>query len=93
MVEIELIPVSISIVLNIVFIFYLDWIENPVLISVETTDYPVEKIPFPTVTVCQKDNDPNKMQFIEKILNHVRYPCYDDHELVLLLFFSHVSFL
>ncbi len=60
--------------------FVPDWNENPVLISVETTDYPVERIPFPTVTVCQKDNDPNKMQFIEKILNHVQYPCYDDYE-------------
>ena len=54
--------------------------DNPVMIYVDTTDYPVEKIPFPTVTVCQKDNDPNKVQMISKILNHVKFPCYDDEE-------------
>jgi hypothetical protein len=50
------------------------------MILVETTDYPVEKIPFPTVTICQKDNDPNKLILLEKILNHVKYPCYQDYE-------------
>jgi hypothetical protein len=58
----------------------LDWMDNPVMIYVETTDYPVEKIPFPTVTVCQKDNDPNNFQMMAKILNHVKFPCYDDEE-------------
>ena len=50
------------------------------VIYVDTTDYPVEKIPFPTVTVCQKDNDPNKVQMLAKILNHVKFPCFDDEQ-------------
>ena len=58
----------------------LDWTTNPTMILVETTDYPVEKIPFPTVTICQKDNDPNKLILLEKILNHVKYACYQDYE-------------
>ena len=57
--------------------------DNPVMIYVDTTDYPVEKIPFPTVTVCQKDNDPNKVQMLAKILNHVKFPCFDDEQWVI----------
>lgn len=65
---------------NFLLLISTDWIKNPTMIIVETTDYPIEKIPFPTVTVCQKDNDPNKLLFVEKFLNHVRFPCYEDYK-------------
>ena len=35
------------------WLFQTDWTSNPVLISVETTDYPVEDIPFPAITICR----------------------------------------
>jgi hypothetical protein len=57
---------------------YVDWDSNPVLITIDTTDYPVEKIPFPTLTLCRRDNSPNQMQFPARILDHVEYPVFCD---------------
>jgi hypothetical protein len=45
---------------------------------VETTDYPVEKISFPSVTVCWEDNDPNCFEFITKIFDFADFPCFDN---------------
>jgi len=56
----------------------LDWYSNPSIITVETTDYPIEKIPFPTITLCSEDNDPNGAQFITRILDSFEFPCYLD---------------
>jgi hypothetical protein len=42
--------------------FFLEWNENPGIITVETTDYPVENITFPTVTVCRDASEPG-MEF------------------------------
>ena len=55
-----------------------EWSKNPVMIVVDTTDYPVEKIPFPAITICRKDNNPNRIEFISKVLNHIKFPCFDD---------------
>ncbi len=57
---------------------FLDWNTNPVIISVETPDYPIENIPFPTITICRKDNSPNKFILMENILNDVKFPCFLD---------------
>jgi hypothetical protein len=53
-----------------------DWYSNPVTIGIQTTDYPVENIPFPTLTLCRKDNSPNRMQLGARILDHLRFPVY-----------------
>ena len=58
-------------------IFSTEWNLNPVLITVETTDYPVEKIPFPAVTICRKDNNPNRIHLTASILDYVKFPCYE----------------
>jgi len=57
-----------------------DWIDNPTVILVETTDHPIDQIPFPSVTICQKDNNPNRLNLIEKMFNFIKYPCYIDEE-------------
>ena len=31
---------------------YFDWKNNPVLTTVATTGYPIEKIEFPAITIC-----------------------------------------
>ena len=54
------------------------WNSNPFIISVETTDYPIENTTFPTVTVCQEENEPNCFDFVAKILDYFPYPCFDD---------------
>jgi hypothetical protein len=47
------------------------------LITVETTDYPVEKILFPTVTVCREDNEVKTFEFAAKMLDYVKFPCFE----------------
>ena len=55
-----------------------EWNTNPVLIRVETTDYPVENILFPTVTICREDNSIDSFQFITKMLDYINFPCFED---------------
>ena len=43
----------------------------------ETSDYPVENIIFPTVTVCREDNEPNCFKFATKIFDFVDFPFFD----------------
>jgi hypothetical protein len=35
-----------------IFQAYSDWQENPVLTTVKSTSYPVDKIEFPALTIC-----------------------------------------
>ena len=44
----------------------------------ETTDYPVENITFPTVTVCRDENEPNCFEFVSKIFDFAEFPCFDE---------------
>jgi hypothetical protein len=55
-----------------------EWNANPILITVETTDYPVENITFPTVTVCREDNKPNCFEFVAKMFDYVPFPCVEN---------------
>ena len=58
---------------------FTDWNANPVLITVESTHYPVKKIHFPTVTVWRPEsNKPNCFEFVTKILDYYPFPCFDD---------------
>jgi hypothetical protein len=50
---------------------------NPVLITVDTTDYPVDNLPFPAVTLCRENNDPNRFHLASKVLDHLAWPCYN----------------
>lgn len=56
----------------------LEWNTNPILISVETTDYPIENINFPSITVCREDNEQNCFEFVSKIMDHIQFPCFDE---------------
>jgi hypothetical protein len=60
------------------YIFFSEWNENPILITIETTDYPIENITFPTVTVCREENEPNCFEFVTKIFDYFPFPCFDD---------------
>ena len=44
---------------------------------IDTISYPVQKVPFPAVTVCPPGTD--KYAFIEKILNNVKFQCYKEY--------------
>ena len=60
------------------FKYVLEWNANPILISVETTEFPVENISFPTVTVCREDNEPNCFEFLTKMADYIKFPCFDN---------------
>ena len=55
-----------------------EWNANPILISVETTDFPIENITFPSVTICREDNDQNCFEFVSKIFDFAEFPCFDE---------------
>ena len=63
---------------NAMNILSTEWNGNPVLISVETTDYPVEKILFPTVTTCREENEPNCFYFFSKLFDYLPFPFFDE---------------
>ena len=51
---------------------------DPLYTVIDTISYPVQKIPFPAVTVCPPGLD--RHAFIEKFLNYVKFQCYNDYE-------------
>jgi hypothetical protein len=63
---------------KVLFVCVTEWNANPVIITVESTDYPVEKITFPTVTICREDNKADVVPFITKLFDYVRFPCYEN---------------
>ncbi len=63
---------------NLQYIFFSEWNENQILITIETTDYPIENITFPTVTVCREENEPNCFEFVTKIFDYFLFPCFDE---------------
>ena len=63
---------------KLIKIIIAEWNNNPILITVETTDYPIENISFPTVTICREFNEQNCFEFVTKIFDFVDFPCLDD---------------
>ncbi len=50
-----------------------DWRENPVETVIDSTNYPVENVAFPAVTVCQGTaNRAADFGFVETFFNFVR---------------------
>ena len=43
---------GIGLAILISILAYIQWKENPVLTSISTTGYPIEKVPFPAITIC-----------------------------------------
>ena len=43
---------------------------------VETTDYPVQNLTFPAVTVCKEDHEPFSKEFFFKMFDYIEFPCF-----------------
>ncbi len=56
----------------------LEWSTNPVIVTLDSLNYPTDHIPFPTITICDKENQPSMVSLVAKIMNHVDYLCFDD---------------
>jgi len=55
-----------------------EWQTNPVLITLQTTDLPIENVPFPTVTICPEKNEPSCFEIIAKIFDYVEFPIFEN---------------
>jgi hypothetical protein len=50
-----------------------DWSDNPVQTVIETLNYPVQNLQFPSITVCHGEtNRPLTFGFAEAFLNYIR---------------------
>ena len=50
----------------------IDWNENQTITTLESIATPIQKVQFPTVTVCpHEDSSPDNWSFLEKILNSI----------------------
>ena len=61
------------ILLLIILLFYKAWDEFPTISK--TLVHPVTMAEFPTITICKKDNNPDRWGPAIKILNHLDRIC------------------
>ena len=53
-----------------------DWNENPILMTVETFDSPLQSIEFPAITLCPSNEfQPDNWDLTEKVLNYFKFNC------------------
>ncbi len=56
------------------------WDESPVITTLDSIAAPIQKVQFPTVTVCpEKHTPPNNWAYVEKVLNAFAFECYDKY--------------
>ena len=54
----------------------LDWIEEkPVIDILETTSFPIEKVEFPTVTICPASSNSERWGAVFKAFDHLDVVC------------------
>ena len=51
------------------------WIEEPVIDILDSTTYPIEKVEFPTVTLCPQSLNTNRWGPVIKVLDYVNVTC------------------
>ena len=51
------------------------WLENPGINIVASTTFPIEQVQFPTVTLCQKNNNPDRWGSAIKIFDYLDRSC------------------
>ena len=51
--------------------------QNPILTTIDTMTYPINKIPFPSVVVCPPSAEEHNegLGFTQKIMNHFDWNC------------------
>ena len=53
-----------------------DWQENPVLMTVDTFDSPLESIDFPAITLCTSNEfQPDNWAITEHVFNSFKFDC------------------
>ena len=57
---------------------FLAWYNNPIVTTLETLTYPIEELPFPTVTVCPRDSNPDRWGPTIKLFDFINRRCGSD---------------
>ena len=52
-----------------------EWETNPTINVIETMSYPLEKVDFPTVTLCPVSPDPDRWGFAVKLFDYLEVHC------------------
>ena len=61
--------------LNSIFFLILVWIEEPVIDVLDSTSFPIEKVEFPTITICQKSPNSERWGPFIKVFDHMNVVC------------------
>ena len=51
------------------------WIEEPVIDVLDSTSFPIEKVEFPTITICQKSSNSERWGPFIKVFDHMNVVC------------------
>ena len=57
---------------------FLAWYNSPIVTVLETLTYPIEELPFPTVTVCPRDSNPDRWGPTIKLFDFLNRRCGSD---------------
>lgn len=63
---------------SIKYLILIEWQTNPVVITVETTDFPVEDILFPSITICREEQGSSCFEIVTKIFDYVEFPIFQE---------------
>ena len=58
--------------------FSLAWSENPTVSIVETISHPIDKVEFPTITLCPENFNPQRFGPAIQVLDYFQWKCSDD---------------
>ena len=50
---------------------YLVWIDEPVIDILDSTSFPIEEVEFPTVTLCPKSSNSDRLGAMIKVFDYV----------------------
>ena len=57
-------------------LFSIVWInDEPVIDILESTFYPIEKVEFPTVTLCPKSSNSDRWRAVTKLFDYLDVKC------------------
>ena len=56
----------------------LAWTDNPTITKLETINFPIEKVGFPTVTLCPENFNPQRFGPAIHVLDYLKRQCPDN---------------
>ena len=66
----------------ILFLYSIAWIEDNAVIDIlETASFPIEKVEFPTVTLCPDSPNSDRMGATIKFFDYLNVMCPDKYEI------------